>query len=127
MAAPDSLRLAPAVALTGTATVGHEQDRASAARSDIYSAFLTLTYAPVDSRWHAWTLAGQTSRRSNAASVDGRSVTVGGGVGHDLGKLFSGRARLSVEGGYDQYVDRVAPSGSSQTAYGFLRLTFPAF
>jgi len=60
-------------------------------------------------------------------AVDGHTATVGGGLGRDLGRLSSGRVRLSLEASYDQYRDRVSPAGSSQAAYGFARLAFSAF
>ena len=122
-----TVRLAAALAVTGTATVGAEQDRGSDTRSDTRSAYLTLAYMPPTSRWHAWTQAGHTSRRSTDGAVDGESLTVGGGLGCDLGRVFSGRARVSAEAGYDQYVDRATPTSSAQGLYGFLRLTLPAF
>jgi hypothetical protein len=55
----------------------------------------------------------------------GQSLTVGGGLGCDLGKVVAGRARLSVEAGHDQYVHRATPTSSAQGAYGLVRLTLP--
>jgi hypothetical protein len=116
----DALTVAPAVSF------GHERYEWSGAQSETGSASLTASLAPPASRWSAWTTVTYTAARASDGSVDSGGMSVGGGLGWDLGMLRAGRSSLSVEAGYDQYQDRVSPF-SSRGVFAFLLFKVAGF
>jgi hypothetical protein len=49
-------------------------------------------------------------------------MSVSGGLAYGLGSILGGRASVSVEAGYDRYVDEVYADGSSRGAFGLVLL-----
>jgi hypothetical protein len=117
-----SLSLRPLSSFTISPSIGAGEDRylRSAATSGTGSASLMVSVDPPASRWHAWTVAAYTKNRISDNSVNGRGMSVTGGLGYDLGRLIRGRATLSVEAGYDRYADDVSPGNSLRAVFGFL-------
>ncbi|HEU4439377.1 MAG TPA: hypothetical protein VFT36_09000 [Methylomirabilota bacterium] len=79
------------------------------------------TYTPVASRWKAWTLGAYSTSQATDRTVDARSMSVSGGLAYELGRLLGGRASVSVEAGYDRYVDSAYPA-ASRGAFGLVLL-----
>jgi hypothetical protein len=88
---------------------------------------LLLTYGPAASRWNLWTLGAYSTSQTSDRAVDGRIMSVSGGLACGLGRFLGGRASVSVEAGYDRYVDSVYPDTSSRGAFGLVLLKVTAF
>ena len=121
-----SLRPADAVTVVPAVSIGSDRNETSGVRWDTATASLTLSYTP-RRPWHAWTAVVYTTAGTTDGSVGGRGVSMNGGLGWDLGRLLGWRSALSIEGGYDQYLDTVAPEGSSRGVFGFLLLKVGGF
>ena len=110
------LRVTETLTVTTSTNLGQEQYLWSGTTSETASAWLTVAYAPPRRAWHAWTVAGGTLHAASDRSADGRSMTLGGGIGWDLRRWSRGRSTLSLEAGYDSYRDAVLPASSSTSA-----------
>ena len=88
---------------------------------------LLLTYTPTASWWSLWTLGAYTTSQSSDRAVDGRTMSVSGGLACGLGKVLGGRASLSVQTGYDRYVDSIYPDASARGAFGLVLLKVTSF
>ena len=117
----DSLTLMPSV---GTGSDWYEAMRTEGGTS---SASLSLSYALPVRRWYAWSYASYSASRIAEARVDGRAVSVAGGITRELGTLGSARASVSLEVGYDRYADVASPAASSEGAYGFVLFKLARF
>jgi hypothetical protein len=117
----DSFTAVPAVSLS------QEHYLQSAVRSDTGTAGLTLSYAPPRSGWSVSTYGGYTSTRTSDSSIDGRSVSLTGALTYALGQWLPKRSTVSVECGYDRYVDGVVPQSSSSAISGFVLLRIAGF
>ena len=117
----DSLTLMPSV---GTGSDWYEAPRTEGGTS---SASLSVSYALPVRRWYAWSYASYSASRIGDARVDGRAVSVAGGITRELGTLASARASMSLEVGYDRYADAASPAASSQGAYGFVLFKLARF
>ena len=124
-----SLTLRPINTIAVTPSVGSGVDRYDRASTSYQSgsASLLLTYTPTASRWSLWTLGAYTASQSSDRTVDGRTMSVSGGLAYGLGKIFGGRATVSVEAGYDRYVDGVYPDSSSRGTFGLVLLKVASF
>ncbi len=122
-----SLRPTGSLTIAPSVTAGQDQYLWSATRSDMGYASLTLSYGPPASRWHAWTFAGGGKTQSSDSSVNGRSMSITGGLAYDLGKILPGRTTVSLEAGYDRYLDDILPRRSAQSVFGFLLLKIASF
>jgi hypothetical protein len=88
---------------------------------------LLLNYSPTASAWKVWTLGAYSTSQTSDGTVDGRIMSVSGGLACGLGKIFGGRASVSVEAGYDRYVDAAYPDSSSRGAFGLVLLKLTSF
>jgi hypothetical protein len=124
-----SLTLRPVQTFTVMPSVstGTERYEWSASSYQSGSLSLLLTYAPVASRWKLWTLSSYTSSQASDRTVDMRTMSVSGGLACGLGRILGGRASLSIEAGYDRYVDSVYPDASSRGAFGLVLLKVTSF
>jgi hypothetical protein len=122
-----SLRPVSSVTVTPSVSTGLDHYQWSDVRSQTGSASLLLSYTPSASWWRLWTLGAYTAAQSSDRTVDGRTMSVSGGLACELGKILGGRASLSVEAGYDRYVDSVYPDASSRGAFGLVLLKVASF
>jgi len=118
---PDSLTVVAAISLA------HERYVWSAVGSDTGTAGLTLSYAPPALGWSASTFAGYTSTRTSDNSINGRSVSLTAALTCALGRGLPPRSTVSLEGGYDRYVDAVSPQSSSRAISAFVVLRIAGF
>lgn len=122
-----TLRPADSVTVVPALSAGLDRYEWAATQGASGSASIMLSYAPTASRWHAWTFAAYTKSRSSDGAVDGGAVSMTGGVACGLDRLLPGRATVSIEAGYDRYVDNVFPAASLQAAFGLVLLKVAAF
>ena len=124
-----TLILRPTKTVTVMPSVGTGVDRYewSAVQYQTGSMSLLLTYAPEASRWNVWTLGAYSTSQTTDRTVDGRTMSVSSGLACGLGTMFGGRASVSVEAGYDRYVDGVYADGSSHGAFGLVLLKITSF
>ncbi len=124
-----SLTLRPASTVTVMPSLSTGQDRYewSATRYQTGTMSLVLTYTPTASWWSLWTLGAYTASQASDHTVDGRTMSVSGGLACGLGKIMGGRASLSVQAGYDRYVDGVYPDSSARGAFGLVLLKVTSF
>ncbi len=88
---------------------------------------LLLSYTPTASRWSLWTLGAYTTSQANDRTVDGRTMSVSGGIACGLGQILGGHASLALEAGYDSYADSIYPDNSTRGAFGLVLLKVTAF
>lgn len=124
-----SVTLRPVNTITVVPSVSTGLDRYewSSVSNQTGMASLLLSYTPTASWWSLWTLGAYNSSQSSDRAVDGRTVSVTGGMACGLGKIFGGRASLSVEAGYERYADAVYPDSSARGAFGLVLLTVTSF
>jgi hypothetical protein len=122
-----TLRLFDSVTAAPSLSLGLERYTPSDVRSDTGTAGLTLAYAPPTSRWKASTFVGYTSTRTSDGSIEGRNVSLSGAVTCVLKGWLPVRSTLSVEAGYDRYVDALVPENASRAISGFVVLTVAGF
>lgn len=122
-----SLSLRPVDAVTIVPAVSLDRARYRTARSETGSASLGLVYTPSKSRWSASSVLSATTTRTSEGAVDERSLSVHGALGYDLRKLFVVPSTLSLEAGYDRYLDAVYSRNSSTAVSVFLLLKVAAF
>lgn len=124
-----SLTLRPLNTVTVMPSVGSGVDRYDRLSTSYQSgtASLLLTYTPTASRWSLWTLGAYTASQGSDRTVDGRTMSMSGGLACGLGKIFGGRATISVEAGYDRYVDGIYPDSSTRGVFGVVLLKVASF
>jgi len=124
-----SLTLRPVRSVTVMPSVSAGLDRYewSSVQNQTVSMSLLLSYTPTTSRWNLWTLGAYSTSQASDHTVDGRTVSMSGGLAYGLGKIFGGRASVSVEAGYDRYVDSVDPDSSARGAFGLVLLKVTSF
>lgn len=124
-----SLTLRPVNTFTVVPSVSSGVDRYEWASTSYQSgsASLLLTYTPTASRWSLWTLGAYTTSQTTDRTVDGRSMSVTGGLVCGLGRILGGHASVSVQAGYDRYVDGVYPESSTRGAFGLVLLKVASF
>ena len=124
-----SLTLRPVNVLSVTPSLSSGVDRYewSSTRYQFGSASLLLTYTPPASRFSLWTLGAYTTSQSTDRSVDGRTMSVSGGLACGLGRILGGQASVAVQAGYDRYVDGIYPDSSTRGAFGLVLLKVASF
>lgn len=122
-----TLRPVKSVTVMPSVSTGLDRYEWSSVQNQTASMSLLLSYAPTESRWTLWTLGAYSTSQASDHTVDGRTMSVSGGLACGLGKIFGGRASVSVEAGYDRYVDSVYPDSSARGAFGLVLLKVTSF
>jgi hypothetical protein len=122
-----TLRPADSVIVMPAVSRGLDRYEWSDTRSETGSASLLLSYTPTASRWSVWTLAAYTASQSSDRTVDGRTMSVSGGLAWGLGRILGGRTTLSIQAGYDRYVDGIYPDSSSRGVFALAFLKVASF
>ena len=117
----DALVVVPAV------STGLDRYEWSDTRSSNGSASLLLSFGPPGSWWKLWTYGAYTASQSTDRTVDGRTLSLSGGLSCGLGRLLGGATTLSFQAGYERYDDAVYPESSARGAFGLVRLRVAAF
>jgi hypothetical protein len=117
----ESLVIAPAV------STGLDRYEWSDTRSNTTSASLLLSYGPPTSWWKLWTLGAYTASQASDGTVDGRTMSLSGGLSCGLGRLLGGPTSLSFQAGYERYDDSVYRDSSARGAFGLVRLKVVSF
>ncbi|HJR03096.1 MAG TPA: hypothetical protein VKA83_15785 [Methylomirabilota bacterium] len=117
----DSLMITPAV------STGLDRYEWSATRSNTNSASLLLSYGPPASWWNLWTLGAYTASQASDGTVDGRTMSLSGGLSCGLGRLLGGPTSLSFQAGYERYDDSVYRDSSARGLFGLVRLKVVSF
>jgi hypothetical protein len=119
-----TLRLPEAIIVVPSITLARER---SALRSDSATAGITLSWAPPAGGWTTSTYAGYTATRTSDASINAGTVSLSAALSYALGAWLPPRSSISVEAGYDRYVDAVVPQSSSRAVSGFVLLRIAGF
>jgi hypothetical protein len=117
----ESLVVAPSL------STGLDRYEWSDTRSNTTSASLLLAYGPPTSWWKLWTLGAYTASQATDGSVDGRTMSLSGGLSCGLGRLLGAPTSLSFQAGYERYDDSVYRDSSSRGVFGLVRLKVVAF
>ncbi len=117
----ESLVIAPAV------STGLDRYEWSDTRSNTTSASLLLSYGPPTSWWKLWTLGAYTASQASDGTVDGRTMSLSGGLSCGLGRLLGGPTSLSFQAGYERYDDSVYRDSSARGVFGLVRLKVVSF
>ena len=117
----ESLVVAPSL------STGLDRYEWSDTRSNTTSASLLLAYGPPASWWKLWTLGAYTASQATDGSVDGRTMSLSGGLSCGLGRLLGAPTSLSFQAGYERYDDSVYRDSSSRGVFGLVRLKVVAF
>ncbi|MEX2222592.1 MAG: hypothetical protein WEG40_12415 [Candidatus Rokuibacteriota bacterium] len=122
-----TLRPVESLTVVPSVSSGLERYEWSETRNNSGSASLLLSYGPPGSWWKLWTFGAYTATQSSDRTVDGRTMSWSGGVSCGLGRFLGGPTTLSVQAGYDRYVDSVYPESSARGVFGLVRLKVAAF
>ena len=124
-----SLTLRPLKVIAVTPSLGSGTDRYewSTTQYQSGSASLLITYTPTASRFSLWTLGAYTTSQSTDRTVDGRTMSVSGGLACGLGKVLGGHASVAVQAGFDRYVDGIYPDSSTRGAFGLVLFRVASF
>lgn len=117
----ESLVVAPAV------STGLDRYEWSETRSNTTSASLLLAYGPATSWWKLWTLGAYNASQSSDGTMDGRTLSLSGGLSCGLGRLLGGPTSLSFQAGYERYDDSVYRDSSARAVFGLVRLKVASF
>ena len=71
--------------------------------------------------------AACNASRSSDGSLDGRTMSLSGGLSCGLGRLLGGPTMLSFQGGYERHDDAVYRDSSARGVFGLVRLKVAAF
>ena len=118
----ESLVVAPAL------STGLDRYEWSDTRSNTTSASLLLAYGPPDELVEA-----VDARRLHRlpeprdGTVDGRTMSLSGGLSCGLGRLLGGPTSLSFQAGYERYDDSVYRDSSARGVFGLVRLKVVSF
>ena len=122
-----TLRPVKVIAVTPSLSTGVDRYEWSSTSYQSGSASLLLTYTPTASRFSLWTLGAYTTSQSTDRTVDGRTISVSGGLACGLGQILGGRASVAVQAGYDRYVDGIYPDSSTRGAFGLVLFKVASF
>jgi hypothetical protein len=122
-----TLRPLESLAVTPAVGTGLERYEWSETRSSTSSASLLLTYAPPASWWKLWTFGAYNASQASDGTVDGRTVSLSGGLSCGLGRLLGGPTTLSFQAGYERYDDSVYRDSSARGVFGLVRLRVASF
>ena len=122
-----TLRPLESLVITPAVSTGLDRYEWSDTRSNTTSASLLLSYGPPTSWWKLWTLGAYTASQASDGTVDGRTMSLSGGLSCGLGRLLGGPTSLSFQGGYERYDDAVYRDGSARGVFGLVRLKVASF
>jgi hypothetical protein len=122
-----TLRPITSVSVTPAVSTGLDRYQWSGTLNHSDSASLLLTYAQPASWWSVWTLGAYTKSQATDRTVDGRSMSMSGGVSCGLGRLLGGATTMSFQAGYDRYDDSIYPDSSSRGVFGLVLLKMTTF
>jgi len=122
-----TLRPIESLAVTPALGAGLERYDWSETRSNTTSASLQVTYGPPTSWWKLWTFGAYNASRASDGTVDGRTMSLSGGLSCGLGRLLGGPTTLSFQAGYERYDDSVYRDSSARGAFGLVRLRVVSF
>jgi hypothetical protein len=122
-----TLRPVDSVSVMPSVSTGLDRYGWSGTTNQTGSASLLLSYAPPAAWWNLWTLAAYSTSQASDHTVDGQTTTVSGGMACGLGNLLGGRTTLSVEAGYQKYVDSVYPDSGARGAFALVLIRVAAF
>jgi hypothetical protein len=122
-----TLRPLDALMIVPSISTGLDRYEWSATRSNTTSASLLLSYGPPASWWNLWTLVAYTASQASDGTVDGRTMSLSGGLSCGLGRLLGGPTSLSFQTGYERYDDSVYRDSSARGLFGLVRLKVASF
>lgn len=122
-----TLRPLESLAVTPAVGTGLERYEWSETHSNTRSASLLLTYGPPTSWWKLWTFGAYNASQASDGTVDGRTMSLSGGLSCGLGRLLGAAATLSFQAGYERYDDSVYRDSSARGVFGLVRLRVAAF
>jgi hypothetical protein len=122
-----TLRPTEALVVAPAVSTGVDRYEWSDTRNNNGSASLLLSFGPPGSWWKLWAFSAYTASQSTDRTVDGRTVSLSGGLSCGLGRLLGGPTTLSFQAGYERYDDAVYPESSARGAFGLVRLRVAAF
>lgn len=122
-----TLRPLESLAVTPAVGTGLERYEWSETRSNTSSASLLLTYGPPTSWWKLWTFGAYNASQASDGTVDGRTMSLSGGLSCGLGRLLGAPATLSFQAGYERYDDSVYRDSSARGVFGLVRLRVASF
>ena len=122
-----TLRPVESLVVAPSLSTGLDRYEWSETRSNTSSASLLLAYGPPTSWWKLWTLGAYHASESSDGTVDGRTMSLSGGLSCGLGRLLGGPTTLSFQGGYERYDDSVYRDSSARGVFGLVRLRVVSF
>jgi hypothetical protein len=122
-----TLRPVESLVVAPSLSTGLDRYEWSETRSNTSSASLLLAYGPPASWWKLWTLGAYHASQSSDGTVDGRTMSLSGGLSCGLGRLLGGPTTLSFQGGYERYDDSVYRDSSARGVFGLVRLRVVSF
>jgi hypothetical protein len=122
-----TLRPTESLVVSPSVSTGVDRYEWSDTRNNNGSASLLLSFGPPGSWWKLWAFSAYTASQSTDRTVDGRTVSLSGGLSCGLGRLLGGPTSLSFQAGYERYDDAVYPESSARGAFGLVRLRVAAF
>lgn len=122
-----TLRPVKVFAVTPGVTNGVDRSEWGGTSYESGSMSLLLTYTPTASRLSLWTLGAYTTSQASDRTLDGRSMSLSAGLSYGLGAILGAPSSVSVQAGYDRYVDGVYPDSSTRGAFGLVLFKVAAF
>ena len=124
-----SLTLRPLKVLAVTPSVSNGVDRSEWGGTSYESGSMSLllTYTPAASRLSLWTLGAYTTSSASDGTVDGRTMSVSAGLSYGLGAILGAPASVSLQAGYDRYVDGIYADSSTRGGFGLVLFRVAAF
>lgn len=122
-----TLRPLESLVITPSVSTGLDHYEWSDTHSNTTSAALLLSYGPPASWWKLWTLGAYSASQASDGTVDGRTMSLSGGLSCGLGRLLGGPTSLSFQAGYERYDDSVYRDSSARGVFGLVRLKVVSF
>jgi hypothetical protein len=124
-----SLTLRPVKVFAVTPSVSNGVDRSEWGGTSYESGSMSLllTYTPTASRLSLWTLGAYTTAQASDGTVDGRTMSVSAGLSYGLGAILGVPSSVSLQAGYDRYVDGVYTDSSTRGAFALVLFKVAAF
>jgi hypothetical protein len=124
-----SVTLRPVKVFAVTPSVSNGVDRSEWGNTSYESGSMSLllTYTPSASRLSLWTLGAYTTSQASDRTVDGRTMSVSAGLSYGLGAILGAQSSVTLQAGYDRYVDSIYPDTSTRGAFGLVLFKVAAF
>jgi hypothetical protein len=122
-----TLRPVESLVVAPSLSTGLDRYEWSETRSNTTSASLLLAYGPATSWWKLWALGAYNASQSSDGTMDGRTLSLSGGLSCGLGRLLGGPTTLSFQAGYERYDDSVYRDSSARGVFGLVRLKVVSF